>query len=63
METEKLPGIRGCDNKMAVHTFTQTKYVSIYRKHQEQFSYSSCKNGVVDQGNYLKSYNKWNCTE
>ena len=58
----QVPGSRGYDNLMAIHTSTNREEVSIARQCQEHLSETTRKNGVIDQGNYIKqeSKHKWN---
>ena len=49
----QVPGSRGYDNLMAIHTSTNREEVSIARQCQEHLSETTRKNGVIDQGNYI----------
>ena len=48
MSTVKLPGAKGYDTHMVMHTGTRTSYVSLASEFQKHMSNGARKHGVID---------------
>ena len=54
MATVKLPGSKGYDTQMIVHSTTSTDDVSVVREFQKHFSNASHKHVLIDQVKFKK---------
>ena len=52
MTKVQLPGSKGYEKQMEMHTNTQKEDISIARDFQKHLSNTARKNGVIDQGKY-----------